>query len=65
MAGVEPGQEPIIYTDDAAIVSPLDWNAMVSNFRTRIEVLELENQFLKDRLDALESRITTLEGYHP
>ena len=58
MAGVHPPDVPIIYTDDASGVSPLDWNDFVRYvlaMETVIENQRIEIENLKQRVSDLES----------
>lgn len=49
---------PIVYTEEALMVQPDDFNEMVLFFKKHVEALEANNK-------ALEVRIAVLEALHP
>jgi len=65
MAGTLKKDAPINYTDDAVIVSPLDWNLLkdiVLKMKSDINVLKSENQNFKNSIIDFEQRISDLES---
>jgi len=54
MSGKEDITTPIRYSDEVVVVSPEDWNVLVDLF------IQMQSD-----VSNLQSRVTTLEGYHP
>ena len=57
MAGTLKKDAPIVYTEDAVIVSPLDWNNLVDI----ILKLKSDNNANKAKIQSLENNVTNLQ----